>query len=150
MSGEPVPSAHSAASVESPPDPDFLDSRGLLRELQLLAASIGAEREPLPGSLSGLEHLPAALPETGIGAEAALAELAPPFLDGAAWLRHSGFRAHMDPPTPWITWATELWAAALNQNLLHAETGLAARALETLVVSWLAPFLGQSPSPTRP
>ena len=27
--------------------------------------------------------------------------------------------AHMDPPTPWLTWAMTLWNARLNQNLLH-------------------------------
>ncbi len=31
----------------------------------------------------------------------------------------SGYMAHMDPPTPWMAWAGALWAAALNQNLLH-------------------------------
>jgi hypothetical protein len=30
--------------------------------------------------------------------------------------------AHMDPPTPWITWAMALWNASLNQNLLHEMT----------------------------
>jgi len=30
--------------------------------------------------------------------------------------------AHMDPPTPWITWAIGLWNARLNQNLLHTAT----------------------------
>jgi threonine efflux protein len=54
-----------------------------------------------------------------------------PFLNTAAWLRHPGYFAHVDPPTPWVAWAVELWAAALNQNLLHPDAGPAARGLET-------------------
>ncbi len=48
----------------------------------------------------------------------------------------------MDPPTPWITWATTLWNASLNQNLLHPATAPVARELEELVVAWLAPYFG--------
>ena len=48
------------------------------------------------------------------------------------------------PPTPWITWATSLWNARLNQNLLHAETSPFAGRAEAAVVSWLAPFFGMA------
>jgi L-2,4-diaminobutyrate decarboxylase len=48
----------------------------------------------------------------------------------------------MDPPTPWMTWAAALWAAAMNQNLLHPDTAPAARRLEPQVVGWLAPVFG--------
>lgn len=62
------------------------------------------------------------------------------------WSRSPGwttraFFAHMDPPTPWMTWAATQWAAA-NQNLLHPDTAPAARRLEQLVVGWLAPAFG--------
>lgn len=50
--------------------------------------------------------------------------------------------AHMDPPTPWITWATALWNASLNQNLLHPATAPIARDIEKRVVDWLAPLFG--------
>lgn len=50
--------------------------------------------------------------------------------------------AHMDPPTPWITWATTLWNASLNQNLLHPATAPVARDMEARVVDWLGPFFG--------
>ena len=46
----------------------------------------------------------------------------------------------MDPPTPWITWATALWNARLNQNLLHPATAPFAIAAEKKVVNWLIPF----------
>ncbi|MFD7702194.1 hypothetical protein [Streptomyces caelestis] len=48
----------------------------------------------------------------------------------------------MDPPTPWHAWAAALWAAATNQNLLHPDTAPAARALESRLLSWLAPKFG--------
>lgn len=50
----------------------------------------------------------------------------------------------MDPPTPWITWATTLWNASLNQNLLHPATAPVARDVEERVVEWLAPFFGMT------
>ncbi|MGI9499428.1 MAG: pyridoxal phosphate-dependent decarboxylase family protein, partial [Geminicoccaceae bacterium] len=50
--------------------------------------------------------------------------------------------AHMDPPTPWITWATAMWNASLNQNLLHPDLSPAARRVEERVIAWLAPFFG--------
>jgi L-2,4-diaminobutyrate decarboxylase len=69
-------------------------------------------------------------------------QLAAAFIARSAMLGNPGFFAHMDPPTPWITWATSLWAAALNQNLLHSETAPAAIKLEALAIDWLAPFFG--------
>jgi L-2,4-diaminobutyrate decarboxylase len=48
----------------------------------------------------------------------------------------------MDPPTPWITWATTLWNASVNQNLLHPATAPAARGIEHRVIDWLSPFFG--------
>ena len=48
----------------------------------------------------------------------------------------------MDPPTPWVSWAATLWAARLNQNLLHPDTAPIARPLEERAFDWLAPFFG--------
>jgi L-2,4-diaminobutyrate decarboxylase len=50
--------------------------------------------------------------------------------------------AHMDPPTPWLTWAMALWNSSLNQNLLHSATAPVARHIEEKVIAWLAPFFG--------
>lgn len=86
--------------------------------------------------------LPAMLPDRGIGEIAALRELAPLVLGGAQRLGDALAMAHMDPPTPWITWATALWNASLNQNLLHPETAPVARDIEARVVKWLAPLFG--------
>ncbi len=53
--------------------------------------------------------------------------MAPILLDGARDLGAPGFFAHMDPPTPWITWAVSQWTASRNQNLLHPDTAPTAR-----------------------
>ncbi len=87
-------------------------------------------------------ELPERLPEQGVGEMAALDQIAGMALDRAAQLGHPGFFAHMDPPPPWITWITALWNAATNPNLLHEDTGAAARRVERRVVDWLAPEFG--------
>jgi L-2,4-diaminobutyrate decarboxylase len=116
-------------------DADFLpDADGLHRAVDLLA-SIATRADGLP-------DWPDTLPETGIGPRQALEQLAPAILGGAARLGAATAFAHMDPPTPWITWATTLWNAALNQNLLHPATAPVARLAEARVVGWLAPFFG--------
>jgi len=95
-----------------------------------------------PGLAADIETLPDRLPEDGIGEVAALEHLAPIVLGGARRLGAAEAFAHMDPPTPWITWATTLWNASLNQNLLHPDVAPAARDLEQRVVHWLAPSFG--------
>lgn len=109
------------------------DGEGLGEALALLLAR---------GESGDKAVLPRSLPVSGIGESAALRQLAPLVLGGAQRLDGALAMAHMDPPTPWITWATTLWNAALNQNLLHPDTAPVARDLEALVVSWLAPFFG--------
>ncbi len=86
--------------------------------------------------------LPEVLPAAGVGARSAVALMARAGLEHVSRLDHPGFLAHMDPPTPWMTWAASMWASAMNQNLLHPDTAPAARQLESLVVGWLAPFFG--------
>lgn len=88
--------------------------------------------------------LPVALPEDGCGEHEALDRLAPAVLGRAARLDAPDAFAHMDPPTPWITWALTMWNARLNQNLLHPATAPFARQAEERVVAWLAPFFGMS------
>jgi L-2,4-diaminobutyrate decarboxylase len=92
---------------------------------------------------AGLD-LPTALPQLGMGSIAALNSLAPSILGGAARLGAATSFAHMDPPTPWITWAMTLWNASLNQNLLHPATAPVARQMEERVVAWLAPLFGMN------
>ncbi|MFW2382245.1 MAG: pyridoxal phosphate-dependent decarboxylase family protein [Acidimicrobiales bacterium] len=87
-------------------------------------------------------NLPAAVPKTGVGPIAALEHLAPIVLDGARDLGAPGFFAHMDPPTPWITWAVSQWTASRNQNLLHPDVAPTARELERTVLGWFAPLFG--------
>jgi len=101
-----------------------------------------AER-PDPAGAATLQ-LPERLPDDGVGEGAALDLMGSILLDGATQLHHPGFFGHMDPPTPWITWVTSLWAAALNQNLLHDDTAPAARPLERQVVDWLTPHFGMT------
>ena len=67
------------------------------------------------------DSFPDKLPEFGIGEKSTIENLAPVVFGGAANLGNPNAFAHMDPPTPWITWVTTLWNASLNQNLLHPE-----------------------------
>lgn len=99
----------------------------------------------LLGSADGAAPvLPTSLPERGIGATGALDALRGPVLDDGRDLGAPGFFAHMDPPTPWITWATHQWIASRNQNLLHPDVAPIARDLERRAVDWLASSFGMS------
>ena len=84
------------------------------------------------------------LPEEGIGEPATLNLIAPMVLGGAAKLGNPTAFAHMDPPTPWITWVSACWNAALNQNLLHPDVSPVAQQLEQRVIDWLKPYFGMS------
>jgi L-2,4-diaminobutyrate decarboxylase len=66
--------------------------------------------------------------------------LAGHLLGEATRLGSSTAFAHMDPPTPRITWAMALWNATLNQNLLHESMSPFATRAEGLVIDW-PPFL---------
>jgi L-2,4-diaminobutyrate decarboxylase len=94
------------------------------------------------GSAGSVETLPSLLPQTGVGEAAALELLAPLVLGGAADLGGETVFAHMNPPTPWVTWVTTFWNAAVNQNLLHPETAPIALEIERQVMQWLAPAFG--------
>lgn len=116
-------------------DPSFeVNVEGLGRAVALLGG-----RSP-----SGLPPfaLPDLLPDTGLGEVQALERLAPDVLGRATYLDAGEALAHMDPPTPWISWAMALWNARLNQNLLHPATAPFAREAEARVVGWLAPWFG--------
>jgi len=114
----------------------------------LLEAAIDlleAMREPrtqLVTDEKSVLELPRKLNEHGIGELEALQLLAPTALGQSAQLHHPGYFAHMDPPTPSITWATALWQAASNQNLLHPDVAPSARVLQTTVIDWIAPLFG--------
>ncbi len=121
------------------------DAQGLHGAVTMLVAALGEpgdlpDQPPVP--TAGTLDLPEALPEEGVGEGAALEHLAPAALTGAARLGDPGYFAHMDPPTPWVSWAAAMWAASLNQNLLHPDTAPTARLLEERVVGWLAPCFG--------
>jgi L-2,4-diaminobutyrate decarboxylase len=117
-------------------DDDFLHDRaGILHAVDLMDQSYECR---------GPVELPPTLPETGLGCRVALDRLAPSVFGGAARLGTPTSFAHMDPPTPWVSWATTLWNASLNQNLLHPATAPNARTIEERVVAWLAPFFGMN------
>ena len=109
------------------------DATGLMQALELM-------RNPSPGPMT----LPEALPEAGLGERAALYAIAPGFLGKSADLSAPTAFAHMDPPTPWITWATQQWVARMNQNLLHPATSPIAGQAEARVIDWLAPAFGMT------
>ncbi len=114
--------------------PFSFDRDGLEKALDLLANPSATIDTPLPVSA----------PTAGVGTSAALEMLAPHLLGRARDLGAPGFFAHMDPPTPWITWAVSQWTASRNQNLLHPDLSPMAGAMEQLVVDWLAPFFGMT------
>ena len=87
-------------------------------------------------------ELPEQLPEIGLGDLEAVEFLAPLVIERAAMLGSPTAFAHMDPPTPWVTWATGLWNARLNQNLLHPATAPFASMAEQRAIGWLSPGLG--------
>ncbi len=89
-----------------------------------------------------VQALPEVLPEIGLGELSTLEALAPCVISGAARLDQPLAFAHMDPPTPWITWAMALWNSSLNQNLLHEATSPFATEAEKRIVDWLAPSFG--------
>lgn len=128
--------------------PDHLgfgyDEPGLIEAVRMLGAALGAAPAGPPVPAATPLPLPATLPEKGLGDRNAMSALGPAVLQGAAKLGHPGYFAHMDPPTPWPAWAATLWAAGLNQNLLHPDTAPVARRLEQLVIGWLAPYFGMS------
>lgn len=121
-------------------DPEFqADRAGLDAAVSALARYSSGGR--LRGNWTG-RGLPRELPETGIGSTAALEALAETALGEARALGNPGYAAHMDPPTPWVSWVGVLWAASRNQNLLHPDTAPAARALEEAAIEWIAPWFG--------
>lgn len=113
------------------PDPSFTTSDGLNAAVDFLR---------LPGGTPG--ELPLALPESGVGEMQALEMLSGHVLGRATQLSAPTSLAHMDPPTPWITWAMALWNASLNQNMLHEMTSPFATQAEVRVMSWLTPYFG--------
>ena len=116
-------------------DPDFnFDQTALFHAVELMGTGARDDGTTVP--------VPLAMPEKGLGGRAVLDLLAPLVLGGASRLDHATAMAHMDPPTPWITWATTMWNASLNQNLLHPATAPIARELEVLAINWLSPFFG--------
>ena len=112
-------------------DASFLPDAGLDYAVDLLRQHVFEQHD-----------LPATCPQLGIGELQTLKLLAPHVLGGAARLDAPEAFAHMDPPTPWITWATVLWNARLNQNLLHPATAPFAIEAERRVVDWLSPYFG--------
>lgn len=113
------------------PDPSFVAGDGLRRALELLMSPEGPTGD-----------LPLGLPETGVGEARVLEMMSGRVLGEAARLGSSCSLAHMDPPTPWITWAMALWDASLNQNMLHEVTSPFATQAEALVLAWLTPYFG--------
>ncbi|MBV1880095.1 MAG: hypothetical protein KUG82_00580 [Pseudomonadales bacterium] len=111
----------------------FLPGAGLEHSIELLREAPKVQ-----------ENLPDGIPNFGIGELETLELLAPHVFGRAARLDDSQALAHMDPPTPWITWATTLWNARLNQNLLHPATAPFAIEAEKKVMDWLVPFYGMN------
>lgn len=127
----------SAGADPVAPDSAFgVQDDALLEALRLL--SVQEPGDPA----TAIASLATRLPERGVSERDLLPALAALVLGGAQRLDHPLSFAHMDPPTPWLTWAMSLWNARLNQNLLHPATAPVARMIEERTVAWLAPFFG--------
>lgn len=113
-----------------------VQTKALLEAVRLMTADLPSDRD------KSVASIPAALPRRGMGELELMPQLAELVLGGAQRLNGPLAFAHMDPPTPWLTWATTMWNARLNQNLLHAATAPVARTIEARVIAWLAPFFG--------
>ncbi|MCR9255216.1 MAG: pyridoxal-dependent decarboxylase [Alphaproteobacteria bacterium] len=124
-------------------DPAFaFDEAALIRAIRLLTDPGDGRGNGTLNRLAGAGFPEVGLPEGGMGEMAALETLAPLVVGGARDLGTVHGFDHMDPPTPWVTWVTALWDAALNQNLLHPDVAPVARQIEARVVDWLTPFFG--------
>jgi L-2,4-diaminobutyrate decarboxylase len=120
--------------MSEPSDKEFLfDAQALRYAIELMGQQFAPDSRVV---------VPPKLPEDGVGSLTTLERLAPSVLGGATHLGDATAFAHKDPPTPWVTWATTLWNASLNQNLLHPETAPVARQMEETVLDWLCPFFG--------
>jgi L-2,4-diaminobutyrate decarboxylase len=128
-------------------DPDFApDPDGLQTALSLLLEQFPrrtiARGPDVPRELP--DWIPRELPESGRAPSQVLSDLAPWVIGKAMPLDSPGSLASMNPPTPWVTWAANLWTAALNQNLLHPALSPAAGPIERRVITWLAPCFGMN------
>ena len=112
-------------------DTSFIVDEGLDTAVSFLRQAFAEKNE-----------LPDGFVENGIGELETLNLLAPYVLGEAMYLDAPNAFAHMDPPTPWITWAMAMWNARLNQNLLHPATAPFAIDAEKRVIDWLSPFFG--------
>lgn len=128
--------------MQPAPDPTIADGSFEVQPDALLEAVRMLSFEWSSDTVGTISSLPPILPTRGAGEQAVLPLLAPFVLGGAERLDRPLSFAHMDPPTPWLTWAATLWNARLNQNLLHPATAPTARLIEERVITWLAPFFG--------
>ncbi len=126
--------------MNQPLDDFSPDPAGLNKALLALIDRRTAPGLPHPDSGA----VPLTWPERGLGGLGALESLVEIALDRPARLDHPGFLAHMDPPTPWFTWAAAQWAAATNQNLLHPDVAPQMRLLEERTINWMAPSFGMT------
>lgn len=97
---------------------------------ELVSAERALSPEHKPDFSQNVKTVPHDLPTQGVGEQRAMRVLSSLLLGGSQHLDDPFSFAHMDPPTPWITWAATLWNARLNQNLLHPATAPVARELE--------------------
>lgn len=89
-------------------------------------------------------ELPATLPRTGIGEEAALDQLGAAAMARAADLAAPDMLAHMDPPSAPVAAQIAYLVAQANQNMLHPATSPFATLAEERVLEWIAPAFGMA------
>ena len=110
------------------------------KELLFRAVALLCEGNPARSA----DRIPSNFPADGMDPSKVIDLLGSDVIAGAAKLGAPTSMAHMDPPTPTITWAVSMWNAALNQNLLHPATAPFALEAEKTVMRWVAPLFGMT------
>ena len=119
-----------------------IDSPAFTADVQALAHAVGLAIDPPVTDPLALDALPESMPQEGIGPDAAIDLVAQIALPESSSLRDPLAASRMATPTPWLTWAAAVWAAARSENLLHKADTPQVNALQDRVVDWLAPLWG--------
>ena len=119
-----------------------VDNPAFRADVGALSHAIGLAIDPPVMDPLALDALPESMPEEGIGPNAAIDLVAQIALPESSSLRDPLAASRMATPTPWLTWAAAVWAAARSENLLHKADTPQVNALQDRVVDWLAPLWG--------
>ena len=113
-------------------------------DLDALRFALDLVVDPPDTNPSALDELPLAMPERGIGPQAALELVAQIALPQSSSLIDPMAASRMATPTPWLTWAAAVWSASRSENLLHKADTPQVNELQDRVIGWLSPLWGMA------